>query len=413
MGNCRLPASVARPINRAMQSNPSADDALQQAKQANSLGMTALRQGDHATAIAAFRSAVSHDPGAPPLWRNLAHALRAAQDDAGELQALEQALAMDRTDFIAQLRKAQNLQRTGSETDALAAWSGALQLSEALENLPPALGAELEAGRAYVAEIQVRLGQGVDQALAGMEADLDETEQRRIRAFADHALGRRKVFFNECAGVYYPFLPADEFFDFRHFPWLADLEAATADIREELQGLLAGNNPAIIPYVRLDPGSPQGKWTALDHSLDWSACFLYEYGQPNQAMLDRCPKTAAILDRLPLMRIPGKAPNAFFSMLKPGSRIPAHTGVTNMRAIVHLALDIPPGCGFRVGGETREWVEGKAFAFDDSIDHEAWNESDRRRAILIVDCWNPHLSANEREAIVRYFAASGQSLAAP
>ena len=102
--------------------------------------------------------------------------------------------------------------------------------------------------------------------------------------------------------------------------------------------------------------------------------------------------------------LPGRAPNAFFSLLKPHARIPPHTGVTNTRAIVHLALDIPPDCGFRVGGETRQWVAGQAFAFDDTIEHEAWNHSDQRRAVLILDCWNPQLSDHERAAIARYCA---------
>jgi aspartyl/asparaginyl beta-hydroxylase (cupin superfamily) len=87
------------------------------------------------------------------------------------------------------------------------------------------------------------------------------------------------------------------------------------------------------------------------------------------------------------------------------SHIPPHTGVTNTRAIIHLALEVPPGCSFRVGGETRDWVEGKAFAFDDTIEHEAWNDSDSPRAVLIVDCWNPHLSEYERENVIQYFRA--------
>ena len=156
---------------------------------------------------------------------------------------------------------------------------------------------------------------------------------------------------------------------------------------------------------------PANKWSALDHSPDWSACFLYEYGRPNQPVLDRCPVTAKVLAGLPLAQIPGRAPNAFFSLLAPNSHIPPHTGVTNTRAIIHLALIVPPGCGFRVGGETREWVEGKAFAFDDSIDHEAWNRSDQLRAVLIIDTWNPHLTQREREAITGYFAVADSSLA--
>lgn len=383
---------------------------LEQARAANAAGMAALRAGNGAEAAVAFRRALEADPAAGPLWRNLAHAERLAGNDVAERAALDQALALDRTDFVAQLRKAQNLERCGAETEALAAWSGALQLAQGIANPVPGLADELAAARAFVAAVQQRLGAGVDAALGPLEPQLDETERRRIRAFADHALGRRQVFFNECAGVYYPFLPADEYFDAKHFPWFAELEAAADDIRGELHGLLAEGNPAIIPYVRLEEGTPQNKWSSLSHSHDWSACFLYEYGVPNQPVLDRCPKTAALLARLPLAQIPGKAPNAFFSMLKPQSAIPPHTGVTNTRAIVHLGLDIPPGCGFRVGGETREWQEGKAFAFDDSIDHEAWNHSDERRHILIIDTWNPHLTAHEQEAIVRYFAATDQSL---
>lgn len=383
---------------------------LEQARAANAAGMAALRAGNGADAAVAFRRALEADPTAGPLWRNLAHAERLAGHDVAERAALDQALALDRTDFIAQLRKAQNLERCGEEAEALAAWSGALQLAQGIAKPVPGLVEELAAGRAFVTAVQQRLGAGVDAALAPLEPQLDETERRRIRAFADHALGRRRVYVNECAGVYYPFLPADEYFDARHFPWFAELEAAAGDIRSELHGLLDEGNPAIIPYVRLEEGTPQNKWSALSHSHDWSACFLYEYGVPNQPVLDRCPKTAALLARLPLAQIPGKAPNAFFSMLKPQSAIPAHTGVTNTRAIVHLGLDIPPGCGFRVGGETREWQEGKAFAFDDSIDHEAWNHSDERRHILIIDTWNPHLTAREQDAIVRYFAATDQSL---
>lgn len=410
MPQLSLASAGAQSYPSVMTDAPADPARLEQARAANAAGMAALRAGNGVEAAIAFRRALEADPTAGPLWRNLAHAERLAGNDVAERAALDQALALDRTDFVAQLRKAQNLERCGHETEALAAWSGALQLAQGIANPVPGLAEELAAGRSFVAAVQQRLGAGVDAALASLEPDLDETERRRVRAFADHALGRRQVYFNECAGVYYPFLPADEYFDSRHFPWFAELEAATNDIRAELHGLLAEGNPAIIPYVRLEEGTPQNKWSGLSHSHDWSACFLYEYGVPNQPVLDRCPKTAALLQRLPLAQIPGKAPNAFFSMLKPRSAIPAHTGVTNTRAIVHLGLDIPPDCGFRVGGETREWQAGKAFAFDDSIDHEAWNNSDERRHILIIDTWNPHLTPREQDAIVRYFAATDQSL---
>jgi aspartyl/asparaginyl beta-hydroxylase (cupin superfamily) len=156
----------------------------------------------------------------------------------------------------------------------------------------------------------------------------------------------------------------------------------------------------------MPPGTPRNIWTELNNSAAWSALHLWKDGERIEAACARAPKTAEIIERLPLAGVPGRAPNVFFSILEAGKHIPPHTGVTNTRTIIHLPLIVPPGCAFRVGGETREWVEGEAFAFDDTIEHEAWNKSDQDRAILILDCWNPHLSEHERAMICRLFAAS-------
>ena len=399
-----MSASDLRPQTQALDADA--------ARHANAEGLAALRTGDGPAAVRAFVAATAADPGAGALWRNLAHAHRLTGEAAGERAALERALGLDRTDFVAQLRLAQLLERSGEELAAFTAWNGALQLAAQLPGITPEVEAELADGRDYVASLHRRLEDASARALDPLAAEFDETEARRVGAFVGHALGRRQVFENRCAGVRYPFLPADEFFDRRHFPWFDDLEAETGAIRGELEALLASGDEALRPYVRLDQGTPDNLWSGLDGSLDWGACFLYEYGKPQAQVLERCPHTAGVLARLPLAPIPGRAPNVFFSLLKPGRRIPPHTGVTNTRAIVHLALDVPPGCGFRVGGETRGWVEGRAFAFDDTIEHEAWNESDRRRAVLILDCWNPHLSERERAAILAYFAASDAELGA-
>lgn len=380
------------------------------AQEANARGLAALHAGDPSAAVREFSRAAEADPGAGLLWRNLAHAHRLAGDDAGERRALEAALSLDRHDFPAQLRHAQLLQRLGEEVAALRAWDGAIQLSEHQGPPPAQLAAELEQGRSYCAALRERIAEASDAALSVDREARSDTEERRLRSFVDLALGKRRVYHSQCAGAYYPFLPEDEFFDRSLFPSFAALEAATDAIRAELQGLLEAGDALLRPYVRLEEGVPENDWSALDGSLDWGACFLWEYGRPNQPVLDRCPRTAELLGTLPLARIPGRAPNVFFSLLKAHSRIPPHTGVTNTRAIVHLALDVPPGCGFRVGNETREWVEGAAFAFDDTIEHEAWNDSDRRRAVLILDYWNPHLTERERSAVTSYFAAADAAL---
>jgi aspartyl/asparaginyl beta-hydroxylase (cupin superfamily) len=159
----------------------------------------------------------------------------------------------------------------------------------------------------------------------------------------------------------------------------------------------------LAPYVAMAPGTPENIWTGLNNSLDWSALHLWRDGVRIEQACEIAPRTAELLDAMPLCRIPGRAPTAFFSILKAGKHIPPHTGVTNTRAIIHLGLVVPPDCEFRVGDEQRAWKEGEAFAFDDTIEHEAWNRSDQDRAVLIFDTWNPHLSEAERGMISRLF----------
>ncbi|PPJ40549.1 aspartyl/asparaginyl beta-hydroxylase domain-containing protein, partial [Pseudoxanthomonas sp. KAs_5_3] len=86
------------------------------------------------------------------------------------------------------------------------------------------------------------------------------------------------------------------------------------------------------------------------------------------------------------------SPNAMFSLLAPGAHIPPHHGVANTRLVCHLPLIVPDGCSFRVGAETRCWRRGEAFVFDDTIEHEAANESGMLRVVLIFDLWHPGLA---------------------
>jgi aspartyl/asparaginyl beta-hydroxylase (cupin superfamily) len=74
-------------------------------------------------------------------------------------------------------------------------------------------------------------------------------------------------------------------------------------------------------------------------------------------------------------------------------------GVNNARLVCHLPLVVPDGCWFRVGAETRFWREGEAFVFDDTIEHEAMNPSDRLRVVLIFDVWHPGLTELEQSAV--------------
>lgn len=377
-----------------------------EAQAENARGLAALKADDAARARDHFMRALELDPAAGPLWRNLATACRALGDDDGERAALERALDRDRTDFGTWLRKAQLHQRLGEDGAAMAAWSATLQLAENFPSFPPEIGAMLDEGRAAMRQWQERVETAVDGGVAPDLAAMDAGERRRASAFIDIALRARRVYQNQCSGLYYPFLPADEFFDDAHFPWFDVLRSGAGDVRAEFLALQTRDALPLRPYVQMEKGSPESKWTALDGNSAWSAAFLWEYGVPNRALLDLCPRTAALIESIPRAEIPGRAPTVFFSILRAGATIPPHTGVSNTRSIVHLPLVVPPGCVFRVGGETRAWVEGEPFAFDDTIEHEAVNPTTQDRAVLIFDVWNPHLTARERGMIARYYASA-------
>jgi aspartate beta-hydroxylase len=364
----------------------------------NSLGVLTLASGDAAGAIAYHKRATAADPNAPVLWMNLAKAQRVAGDEQGEGASLDAALAIDAVHFPALVRKAEWCERQDDRLEALRLWQGVIATA------PPTGGLDgvLAHARRYVSEQSGHFSDAIDDGLAAARRSASGS-LKRFDAAVGHATGRRKLYANECAGFHYPFLPADEFFDRAHFPWLSELEAQTPAIRAELASLLETGAPGFAPYVKMAPGTPENKWTPLDGQMAWSAYYLWHYGKPVADAHARCPATVAAIAAIPQLHIKGRCPSAFFSILQPGAHIPAHSGVTNIRTIIHLPLIVPDGCGFRVGGETREWREGEAFAFDDTIEHEAWNNSAHLRAVLILDVWNPYINEEERSLIQRFF----------
>ena len=371
----------------------------------NSLGMIALAQARYVDAEKHFLLATRSDRNAPDLHLNVAMARRHLQDDAGERASLEAALAIDQRHFMALLRLAELHQRRAEHVLATQRWNGVVALVGMVSPRVPELDAIAARGTAYLVDRQRVLGEMLAEGLAAARATTAPSGHRRFEACMDHVLGRRRFYTNECEGLHYPFLPVDEFFERRHFPWMDALEAQTHIIRGEAEALLAAGDAEIEPYVAMDPGTPENKWTPLDNSLAWGALHLWRHGIRDERACARAPRTAEIVSRLPLADIPGRTPTVFFSLLKPRTHLPAHAGVSNTRATVHLPLIVPDGCRFRVGGETRPWRVGKAWAFDDTIEHEAWNDSDETRVILIFDIWNPHLTQDEVTLLRAFFAA--------
>jgi len=372
----------------------------------NWLGADALARTDAQTAAMHFEIACKREPSERSHWLNLAAARRILQDADAERAALETALSLNQTDLLALVRIAELHERLGEQTPAADRWAAVLALSSAIQDPSPEFSQILGHAKQYVGERKRALAEAIHSALADELTRADGRDRRRMRTAADAWLGRRSIYANQCEGLHYPFLPADEFFENEHFPWLGELEAATGTIVAELEAILADPDPGLTPYISLPPGVAANKWSGLDQSLDWGAFHLWKEGERFDEACARAPQTAALVESLPICRIKGRAPNVFFSILKAGRHIPAHTCVTNVRSVVHLPLIVPEGCEFRVGGETRSWIPGSAFAFDDTIEHEAWNRSERDRAVLIIDVWNPHLSDHERDMVCRLYEAA-------
>lgn len=373
---------------------------------ANALGMVALRHGAARDAEQWFVRAAGADTASPDLWLNVATARRQQNDDAGERDALLRVLDRDQRHMGGLVRLAQFHERRGEAASATRHWAAVVSLADGVVDPAPAFADILSHAHAYLAKGNAALSDAVDSAVGEALSGLSHSERRRFDACLSTVLGRRRIYSNECHGLHFPFLPADEFFDREHFPWLSQIEAQVDVIRAELETGLSADAALVRPYVTLAPGSPQGKWSPLDRSLEWGAIHLWRDGVRDDAVCARFPRTAAAIADLPLSDVPGRTPTVFFSLLKPGAHLPAHTGVSNIRTIVHLPLIVPEGCTFRVGGETRAWEEGVAWAFDDTIDHEAWNRSDRPRAILIFDVWNPYLTPVERDLIRRFYTVA-------
>jgi aspartate beta-hydroxylase len=365
----------------------------------NALAIDLLQAGNAAGARELFERASAREPGNPSLLLNLATALRALDLRDQEEKALQALLAIEPRNLFALLQKAELLIRRGKPKAAATVYQHALQVLTPNARLPNVLREPLQRAFDAVRNNDESLAAHLDRKLVDTRASHADSELGRAEHGLAALLGKRRIYHAQPTFLHIPKLPELEFYPREEFSWLAEFEAATPQIRAECERALREDAAGIVPYIAYPDGVPLDQWAELNRSRKWSAFFLWRDGVRIDAHADRCPTTAALLAKAPFADVPGYAPTAFFSILDRKSHIPPHTGVTNSRLIVHLPLVVPPQCRFRVGSETREWEVGKAWVFDDTIEHEAWNDSEVPRAILIFDTWNPALTGGERELI--------------
>lgn len=362
-------------------------------------GVAAWKRGDARAAQAAFARIEEDGRGTHQLRLLLAQASVAVDDQPVAIRALDRVLGEEPTNLHALILRGDLHTRADDPRAAVSWYQAALAQAPRAGALSPDLVAALDRGRAAVAA-----------ASGAFEAHLDRaTRDCRAAAGArfDEALqiltGRNEPFLQQPTSFYYPGLPARPFFDPADFAWVAQVEAAAPAISEEVSAILA-DEEALSPYVVAQADRPNKRHALLDDPA-WSAFHLLRDGQEVPANVARCPATMAALAAIPIPWIARRSPMALLSVLRAGTHIPPHTGMLNTRLICHLPLIVPQGCRLRVGNIERTVEPGRMMIFDDSIEHEAWNDSDAVRVVLLFEIWHPALTEAERTALTALYEA--------
>ncbi|WP_193615716.1 aspartyl/asparaginyl beta-hydroxylase domain-containing protein [Massilia sp. YMA4] len=225
------------------------------------------------------------------------------------------------------------------------------------------------------------------QVLAKVHAEHGPDATRRLTDSIDCRRGALDVNpFQMRRGLMLADLPATAWHDPAEFPWVAAFESAGDAIQAEaLRACGGASGLAAYQY----PGAVQGNWNVF---------WLVRNNQLTPEAEAMCPATVAALRQVtgfPFMR------EAHFSILQPHSRIRPHCDESNTWVTGHFGISVPAQCGIRVGRERRRWEEKKFLFFDTSYEHEAWNDSDSPRIVLLFDFLHPRLSTAERDFLMQ------------
>jgi beta-hydroxylase len=169
-------------------------------------------------------------------------------------------------------------------------------------------------------------------------------------------------------------------YDVKTFPWAAAVEVDWQEVRVELDQVMHYRDqmPSFQDILK--------EVSTIQTDNDWKTFFLAGIGMDCSENAKRCPETMRLLGKIPGMK------TAFFSILSPHKHIPAHRGAYNGVLRLHLALLVPEPrekVRIRIGNEFHNWTEGKALIFDDTFNHEVWNDTDGYRVVLFVDFARP------------------------
>ncbi len=363
----------------------------------------ALRATQSENAILLARQAVTLGLDDTTVWGVIALASRNIGDYEAAHDAADRAIGRDANNARAYIVKGDAFFAQNNPRAAAAFYQRALAINPLHPEMVQEIRVEFLRAQSRLQELQTAFSEHMTREVQPLLEDTDHCTPR-MQAAVDLLLGKRRLYYPEPRHIMVPYLPIHEFYPRDHFPWLEELESKTSVIIEELNALIS-HGTSFDPYITKSNERPVFDTHGMAGNDDWGAFYLWKNGEAipeNQAL---CPETTKAMSALPLVFSGERCPNILFSRLKPGATIPPHNGMINSRLIGHLPLIIPDDCGFRVGNQTRPWVLGEAFLFDDTIEHEAWNHSAEDRFVLIFEVWKPELNEAEQALISHMLTA--------
>ncbi len=268
-------------------------------------------------------------------------------------------------------------------------------LHAAVLNARPCPGSEYRAYRAVIVPGSEGMRQGCwycPHCLAHYQLPPDGTTITELDAFLSKTDGLYQPICADCIEEWqrhdwqHAASPAG-FLDPQQYPFVATLQSQWESIRDEY---LALPDNTLEPWIQRQM-----------HGGGWSAFGLFAAGQPIPAASARCPHTMQALAAIPGLSMAG------FSRLAARTHVKPHVGWAASVFRLHLGLVIPANCRLRVATETRAWEAGQCLIFDDTLEHEAWNDSEQPRGILLVDFLRPGVAGSVEDHVpdeVRQYA---------
>jgi aspartyl/asparaginyl beta-hydroxylase (cupin superfamily) len=385
-----------------------------------SLATRAFRERRYRDAAAGYEKCAALSPESPAFHFNLGTAREKLGDLAGAIDAYLNAFRLNPRDARLALFAGAALEAAGRRNDAATLFSMGDDIDPAVRHAKDRADLDPEVRhRSAIADRVMR------EHFTRLHAEAVTEIERRARAAGrdttrhDLSRVRRAIWTQTHDGpvvfrtpnqkpslFYMPDLVAQAVTPRERLNWAAQVEAHTAEVREEyLAAIHSGTQ--LSPYV--DANTRSEIWRNLRGRLDWSSIHLFKVAQETP-FARLFPRTLKAVEHASVVRLDGRPVELFFSKLKPGAHIPPHFGAANNRITIHLPLIVPDDCSIRVGSEFHTWREGELFAFDDSFEHEAWNRSSADRVVLIFESHHPDLRPEERDAIEFAIGARGRWL---